>query len=174
MTDSLKSHKCGSGRVSPSAEADRCCGQSLGEKGQLLPLRWLSSVLLQDSDNSVGELSDGQRPRLTKAAESIIMGRSVGSNLPMGQVSDQQPHHMPSPGQCRSVAGESLNNTCSEVFLDICSSFCVIRGWGSAKSTYMPQVLFCAKCFPFVVHASVHQHDLKNYLCYNAAYIINH
>ncbi|XP_073206076.1 protein TALPID3 isoform X4 [Lepidochelys kempii] len=57
----------------------------------------------EDSDNSVGELSEGQRPRLTKAAESILMGRSVYTDQAAGLVTEQRPHHVPSPGECDRV-----------------------------------------------------------------------
>ncbi|XP_066468516.1 protein TALPID3 isoform X2 [Tiliqua scincoides] len=65
----------------------------------------------EDSDASVGEVSDGQRPKLTKAAESILMGRSVRGDRPVGQVSEQQPRHTPSPGQCERVAEKVLGDT---------------------------------------------------------------
>nr|XP_048707946.1 protein TALPID3 isoform X11 [Caretta caretta] len=57
----------------------------------------------EDSDNSVGELSEGQRPRLTRAAESILMGRSVYTDQAAGLVTEQRPHHVPSPGECDRV-----------------------------------------------------------------------
>ncbi|XP_039392129.1 protein TALPID3 isoform X5 [Mauremys reevesii] len=57
----------------------------------------------EDSDNSVGELSEGQRPRLTRAAESILMGHSVYTDQVAGRVTEQRPHHLPSPGECDRV-----------------------------------------------------------------------
>ncbi|XP_044870161.1 protein TALPID3 isoform X5 [Mauremys mutica] len=57
----------------------------------------------EDSDNSVGELSEGQRPRLTRAAESILMGHSVYTDQLAGRVTEQRPHHVPSPGECDRV-----------------------------------------------------------------------
>ncbi|XP_077180081.1 protein TALPID3 isoform X2 [Paroedura picta] len=39
----------------------------------------------EDTDNSTGELSEGQRPRLTKAAESILTGHSVYMDRPSEQ-----------------------------------------------------------------------------------------
>uniref|UniRef100_A0A8C0J1I0 KIAA0586 n=1 Tax=Chelonoidis abingdonii TaxID=106734 RepID=A0A8C0J1I0_CHEAB len=58
----------------------------------------------EDSDNSVGELSEGQRPRLTRAAESILMGHSVYTDQVAGLFTEQRPHHVPSPGECDRVA----------------------------------------------------------------------
>ncbi|KAM9147313.1 protein TALPID3 isoform 2-T3 [Pangshura tecta] len=57
----------------------------------------------EESDNSVGELSEGQRPRLTRAAESILMGRSVYTDQVAGRATEQRPHHVPSPGECNRV-----------------------------------------------------------------------
>ncbi|KFP58667.1 TALPID3 protein, partial [Cathartes aura] len=57
---------------------------------------------LEDSDDSVGELSEGQRPRLTRAAERILMGHSVYMDHPAARTSENRPHHgfrSPSPGQ---------------------------------------------------------------------------
>nr|XP_048707942.1 protein TALPID3 isoform X7 [Caretta caretta] len=64
----------------------------------------------EDSDNSVGELSEGQRPRLTRAAESILMGRSVYTDQAAGLVTEQRPHHVPSPGECDRVTAELLGD----------------------------------------------------------------
>ncbi|KAM9147316.1 protein TALPID3 isoform 5-T6 [Pangshura tecta] len=60
----------------------------------------------EESDNSVGELSEGQRPRLTRAAESILMGRSVYTDQVAGRATEQRPHHVPSPGECNRVTAE--------------------------------------------------------------------
>uniref|UniRef100_A0A8C4VMG1 KIAA0586 n=1 Tax=Gopherus evgoodei TaxID=1825980 RepID=A0A8C4VMG1_9SAUR len=60
----------------------------------------------EDSDNSVGELSEGQRPRLTRAAESILMGHSVYTDQVAGLVTEQRPHRVPSPGECDRVTAE--------------------------------------------------------------------
>uniref|UniRef100_A0A8C6IQI9 Uncharacterized protein n=1 Tax=Melopsittacus undulatus TaxID=13146 RepID=A0A8C6IQI9_MELUD len=57
---------------------------------------------LEDSDDSVGQLSEGQRPRLTKAAERILMGHLVYMDHPTAQTSESRPHRRfrsPSPGQ---------------------------------------------------------------------------
>ncbi|XP_032091892.1 protein TALPID3 isoform X1 [Thamnophis elegans] len=61
----------------------------------------------EDSDNSAGELSEGQRPRLTKAAESILMGHSVYMDQTTSRVSKELTQQMPSSGQCDNVAGDS-------------------------------------------------------------------
>ncbi|KFR02770.1 TALPID3 protein, partial [Opisthocomus hoazin] len=56
---------------------------------------------LEDSDGSAGELSAGQRPRLTRAAERILMGRSVYMDHPTARISENRPHQgfrSPSPG----------------------------------------------------------------------------
>ncbi|XP_054827230.1 protein TALPID3 isoform X2 [Eublepharis macularius] len=60
----------------------------------------------EDTDNSAGELSEGQRPRLTRAAESILMGRSVY----MDRLSEQQLRQAPSPGQLDRAAGEAVGD----------------------------------------------------------------
>ncbi|KAM6462566.1 protein TALPID3 isoform 2-T2 [Liasis olivaceus] len=62
----------------------------------------------EDTDNSAGELSEGQRPRLTEAAESILMGHSVHMGQATSQVSKELTQQMPSPGQCNKVAGDVL------------------------------------------------------------------
>uniref|UniRef100_H9GLI0 KIAA0586 n=1 Tax=Anolis carolinensis TaxID=28377 RepID=H9GLI0_ANOCA len=63
----------------------------------------------ENTDDSAGELSEGQRPRLTRTAESILMGRSVYMDRPASQVSRQPALRKPSPGQHGREAGyESL------------------------------------------------------------------
>ncbi|KFV74764.1 TALPID3 protein, partial [Dryobates pubescens] len=47
---------------------------------------------LEDSDDSVGELSEGQRPRLTRAAERILMGHSVCMDHPTAWTSENRQH----------------------------------------------------------------------------------
>ncbi|KFP16054.1 TALPID3 protein, partial [Egretta garzetta] len=67
---------------------------------------------LEDSDNSVGELSEGQRPRLTRAAERILMGHSVYMDHPTARTSENRPHQgfrSPSPGQLAQM-GEILGD----------------------------------------------------------------
>ncbi|NWW83972.1 TALD3 protein, partial [Rhynochetos jubatus] len=69
---------------------------------------------LEDSDdNSVGELSEGQRPRLTRAAERILMGHSVYMDHPTARTSDTKPHQhfrSPSPGQLAQTGAEILGD----------------------------------------------------------------
>ncbi|XP_039175438.1 protein TALPID3 isoform X1 [Crotalus tigris] len=62
----------------------------------------------EDTDNSAGELSEGQRPRLTKAAESILMGHSVYMGQTTNHVSKELSQQVPSSGQCDNVAGDIL------------------------------------------------------------------
>ncbi|KAM9291845.1 protein TALPID3 isoform 2-T2 [Morus bassanus] len=67
---------------------------------------------LEDSDDSVGELSEGQRPRLTRAAERILMGHSVYMDHPTARTSENRPHQgfrSPSPGQLAQI-GEILGD----------------------------------------------------------------
>ncbi|XP_019335547.1 protein TALPID3 isoform X4 [Alligator mississippiensis] len=67
----------------------------------------------EDSDKSIGELSEGQRPRLTRAAESILMGHSVYIDQPAGlaQPTEQRSHSVPSPGQCERTAADACRGT---------------------------------------------------------------
>ncbi|XP_070606262.1 protein TALPID3 isoform X2 [Erythrolamprus reginae] len=62
----------------------------------------------EDSGNSAGECSVGQRPRLTKAAESIMMGHSVYMGQTASQVPKEVTQQMPSSGQCDNAAGDIL------------------------------------------------------------------
>ncbi|XP_074677110.1 protein TALPID3 isoform X2 [Strix aluco] len=67
---------------------------------------------LEDSDDSVGELSEGQRPRLTRAAERILVGHSVYMDHPTARSSESRPHRgfrSPSPGQLAQI-GEILGD----------------------------------------------------------------
>ncbi|XP_014815437.1 PREDICTED: protein TALPID3 isoform X2 [Calidris pugnax] len=67
---------------------------------------------LEDSDDSVGELSEGQRPRLTRAAERILMEHSVYMDHPTARTSQNRPHQgfrSPSPGQLAQI-GEILGD----------------------------------------------------------------
>uniref|UniRef100_A0A8B9FPC0 KIAA0586 n=1 Tax=Amazona collaria TaxID=241587 RepID=A0A8B9FPC0_9PSIT len=64
---------------------------------------------LEDSDDSVGQLSEGQRPRLPQAAERILMGHSVYMDHPTAQTSENGPHRRfrsPSPGQLAEIGDE--------------------------------------------------------------------
>ncbi|KAF1419622.1 TALPID3 protein, partial [Spheniscus mendiculus] len=68
---------------------------------------------LEDSDDSVGELSEGQRPRLTRAAERILMGHSVSVDHPTARTSENRPRQgfrSPSPGQLAQIGAEILGD----------------------------------------------------------------
>ncbi|NXT40925.1 TALD3 protein, partial [Pelecanoides urinatrix] len=68
---------------------------------------------LEDSDHSVGELSEGQRPRLTRASERILMGHSVYMDHPTARTSENRPHQdfrSPSPGQLAQIGAEILGD----------------------------------------------------------------
>ncbi|KAF1559920.1 TALPID3 protein, partial [Eudyptes schlegeli] len=68
---------------------------------------------LEDSDDSVGELSEGQRPRLTRAAERILMGHSVSMDHPTARTSENRPRQgfrSPSPGQLAQIGAEILGD----------------------------------------------------------------
>ncbi|OXB57111.1 hypothetical protein ASZ78_002416 [Callipepla squamata] len=57
---------------------------------------------LEDSDDSAGELSEGQRPRLTTAAERILMGHPVNMDHATARTPEDKPYQCsrsPSPGQ---------------------------------------------------------------------------
>uniref|UniRef100_A0A8C0B6R7 KIAA0586 n=1 Tax=Buteo japonicus TaxID=224669 RepID=A0A8C0B6R7_9AVES len=64
---------------------------------------------LEDSDGSVGELSEGQRPRLTRAAERILMGHSVYKDQP-SENRLHQGYRSPSPGQLAQIGAEILGD----------------------------------------------------------------
>lgn len=66
---------------------------------------------LQDLENSVGELSEGQRPRLTAAAENILMGHSAYMQQPVtnAESSDQRCAPKPLSQQCDTVTGIHQN-----------------------------------------------------------------
>ncbi|NXL32640.1 TALD3 protein, partial [Glaucidium brasilianum] len=68
---------------------------------------------LEDSDDSIGELSEGQRLRLTRAAERILMGHSVYMDHPTAWSSGNRPHRAfrsPSPGQLVQIGAEILGD----------------------------------------------------------------
>ncbi|KFQ35341.1 TALPID3 protein, partial [Mesitornis unicolor] len=61
---------------------------------------------LEDSDDSAGELSEGQRPRLTRAAERILMGHWVHVDHPTAQTCENRPRRRfrsSSPGQLAQI-----------------------------------------------------------------------
>uniref|UniRef100_A0A803XPQ8 KIAA0586 n=1 Tax=Meleagris gallopavo TaxID=9103 RepID=A0A803XPQ8_MELGA len=62
---------------------------------------------LEDSDDSVGELSEGQRPQLSRAAERILMGYPVDMDHATARTSEDrlyQGSRSPSPGQLIQTA----------------------------------------------------------------------
>ncbi|XP_039924215.1 protein TALPID3 isoform X3 [Hirundo rustica] len=68
---------------------------------------------LEDSDGSVGELSEGQRPRLTRAQERILVGNSIFMEHPAAQSSGNRPHQglrSASPGQLVQTGAEVLRD----------------------------------------------------------------
>ncbi|NXJ16260.1 TALD3 protein, partial [Odontophorus gujanensis] len=68
---------------------------------------------LEDSDGSAGELSEGQRPRLTRAAERILMGHPVNMDHATARPSEDKPYQgsrSPSPGQLTQTAAEILGD----------------------------------------------------------------
>ncbi|XP_010073082.1 PREDICTED: protein TALPID3, partial [Pterocles gutturalis] len=68
---------------------------------------------LEDSDGSSGQLSEGQRPRLTRAAERILMGHSVYMDHPTARISENRPHQgfrSLSPGQLAQTGAEILGD----------------------------------------------------------------
>lgn len=63
---------------------------------------------LQDSDGSIGELSEGQRPRLTRAQERMLMGNSIFMKHASAQSSGSRPRlglRSASPGQLARIGG---------------------------------------------------------------------
>ncbi|NXC37930.1 TALD3 protein, partial [Penelope pileata] len=68
---------------------------------------------LEDSDGSVGELSEGQRPRLTRAEERILMGHPADMGHATAQISENRPYqgfHSTSPGQLIVQTAEILGD----------------------------------------------------------------
>ncbi|KAM6274036.1 protein TALPID3 [Porphyrio hochstetteri] len=68
---------------------------------------------LEDSDGSSGELSEGQRPRLTRVAERILMGHSAYMDHPTARTSENRPHQgfrSSSPGQLAQIRAETLGD----------------------------------------------------------------
>ncbi|XP_068538520.1 protein TALPID3 isoform X6 [Anas acuta] len=68
---------------------------------------------LEDSDDSAGELSEGQRPRLTRAEERILMGHAVNMDHAASQTSENRPYQdfrSLSPGQLAQTAAETLGD----------------------------------------------------------------
>ncbi|KAM9093448.1 protein TALPID3 isoform 1-T2 [Megaptera novaeangliae] len=69
----------------------------------------------EDLENSVGELSEGQRPRLTAAAENILMGRSAYMQQPVTNTesSDQRCAPKPLSQQCDTVTDDIYEDLCA-------------------------------------------------------------
>ncbi|KAM4853238.1 protein TALPID3 isoform 2-T4 [Thomomys bottae] len=69
----------------------------------------------EDVDASVGELSEGQRPRLTAAVENILMGQSFYMPLPMlsAESVDQQCDLRPLFQQSHTVSGGIYEDSCA-------------------------------------------------------------
>ncbi|XP_016154278.1 PREDICTED: protein TALPID3 isoform X3 [Ficedula albicollis] len=68
---------------------------------------------LEDSDGSIGQLSEGQRPRLTRAQERILMGNSIFMEHPSAQISGNRPRQSlrsASPGQLAQIGAEILGD----------------------------------------------------------------
>ncbi|CAI5764763.1 protein TALPID3 isoform X1 [Podarcis lilfordi] len=65
----------------------------------------------ENTSDSAGELSEGQRPKLTEAAETILMGRGVYMDQPSSRVSKKPLQRAASPGQYDRVAGEAIGGT---------------------------------------------------------------
>ncbi|XP_065728006.1 protein TALPID3 isoform X4 [Phocoena phocoena] len=69
----------------------------------------------EDLENSVGELSEGQRPRLTAAAENILMGHSAYMQQPVtnAESSDQRCAPKPLSQQCDTVTDDIYEDLCA-------------------------------------------------------------
>ncbi|XP_042670049.1 protein TALPID3 isoform X5 [Centrocercus urophasianus] len=68
---------------------------------------------LEDSDDSAGELSEGQRPLLSRAAERILVGHPVDMDHATARTSEDRPYQgsrSPSPGQLVQAAAEILGD----------------------------------------------------------------
>ncbi|NXP67949.1 TALD3 protein, partial [Chloropsis cyanopogon] len=68
---------------------------------------------LEDSDGSIGEVSEGQRPRLTRTQERILMGNSIFMEHAAAQSSGNRPHQglrSASPGQLAQIGAEILGD----------------------------------------------------------------
>ncbi|XP_065728005.1 protein TALPID3 isoform X3 [Phocoena phocoena] len=102
------------------------CGQKvarkiLGDEGLYLTnlndslSSTLHDALEMDLENSVGELSEGQRPRLTAAAENILMGHSAYMQQPVtnAESSDQRCAPKPLSQQCDTVTDDIYEDLCA-------------------------------------------------------------
>ncbi|XP_025248399.1 protein TALPID3 isoform X4 [Theropithecus gelada] len=75
----------------------------------------LHDAVEMDLENSVGELSEGQRPQLTAAAENILMGHSVYTQPPVtnAQSLDQQCDPKPLSRHFDAVSGSIYEDSCA-------------------------------------------------------------
>ncbi|XP_054233108.1 protein TALPID3 isoform X18 [Homo sapiens] len=75
----------------------------------------LHDAVEMDLENSVGELSEGQRPQLTAAAENILMGHSLYMQPPVTntQSLDQQCDPKPLSRQFDTVSGSIYEDSCA-------------------------------------------------------------
>ncbi|KAM4690507.1 protein TALPID3 [Rhinophrynus dorsalis] len=71
-----------------------------------------------EEENSMGEISEGQRPRLTTAAEQVLVGHSAFMGRPVngGQIAGHQRRRPSSPGQYNKIPGPNQGDS------DQCSS----------------------------------------------------
>ncbi|XP_023582009.1 protein TALPID3 isoform X2 [Trichechus manatus latirostris] len=69
----------------------------------------------EDLENSVGELSEGQRPRLTTAAEKILMGHSVYMQQPVANAESLNKKCDPKPlsQQFDTISGGVYEDSCA-------------------------------------------------------------
>ncbi|XP_007466108.1 PREDICTED: protein TALPID3 isoform X2 [Lipotes vexillifer] len=69
----------------------------------------------EDLEDSVGELSEGQRPRLTAAAENILMGHSAYMQQPVtnAESSDQRCAPKPLSQQCDTATDDIYEDLCA-------------------------------------------------------------
>ncbi|XP_046503519.1 protein TALPID3 isoform X1 [Equus quagga] len=69
----------------------------------------------EDLEHSVGELSDGQRPGLTAAAESVLMGHSVYTQQPVANAESLDQKYAPKPlsQQFDTVTGGVYEDSCA-------------------------------------------------------------
>ncbi|KAM5129210.1 protein TALPID3 [Mantella aurantiaca] len=63
-------------------------------------------------DSSSGEISEGQRPRLTTAAEQVLVGHSMfmGRTANAGQAARHRPNRPSSPGQYTNIPGVNIDD----------------------------------------------------------------
>uniref|UniRef100_A0A8C3W1F3 KIAA0586 n=1 Tax=Catagonus wagneri TaxID=51154 RepID=A0A8C3W1F3_9CETA len=69
----------------------------------------------EDLENSVDELSEGQRPRLRAAAENILLGHSSSMQQPLANIESSNQRCAPKPlsHQCDTVTGGIYEDSCA-------------------------------------------------------------